>query len=242
MRSLPPAGGSSIPTPSRCAASRSESLIGRSASGVCASPCSRIAPLRAQRRRALERHHHVGRGDAVAGQQVADEPRARELARDVVVQVRVQPAVARVELRRGADREHRRVEQVEPERRRGPAASRSSASDTESPRAQLQRPVVGDVEAAERVGRVRVARRDALDRRHDAAVDEVEADGGGRRHGAQATSPATASASLSIASPGCDTVSGPLVDEPRCCTTWASSCAISLSPDAEPGLYSPFAK
>ena len=62
--------------------------------------------------------HHVGRRDAVALEQVADEPRARQLARDVVLQVGVEAAVARVELRRGADGEHRGVEQVEPERGR----------------------------------------------------------------------------------------------------------------------------
>ena len=121
MRSLPPAGGSSMPTPSRCAASRSESLIGRSASGVCASPASRIAPFA---RSGASRSNAIITSAAETPsprQQVADEPRARELARDVVLQVGVQAAVARVELRRGADREHGGVEQVEPERRARPA-------------------------------------------------------------------------------------------------------------------------
>ena len=50
---------------------------------------------------------------------------------------------------------------------------------------------------------------------------------------------AIASASRSIASPGWDTVSGPLSGAPRCCTVWAASCAISSVPAELPGLYSP---
>ena len=139
--------------------------------------------LRAQRRVALERHHHVGGRDALAGQQVADEPRARQLARDVVLEVGVQAAVARVELRRRADREHGGVEQVEPERRGDLREPVVGVGDRVAA-AQLERAVVGDVEAAERVGRVGVGRRDALDRGHHAAVDEVEADADrrARRH------------------------------------------------------------
>ena len=53
---------------------------------------------------------------------------------------------------------------------------------------------------------------------------------------------ATESASVSSVSPGCETVSGPLLGAPRCWTTWASSWAISWSPSAEPGLYWPLAK
>ena len=183
--------------------------------------------LRAQRRVALERHHHVGGRDALARQQVADEPRARQLARDVVLQVRVQAAVARVELRRRADREHGGVEQVEPERRGHVREPVVGVGDRLAAR-QLERAVVGDVEAAERVGRVRVRRRDALDRRHHAAVDEVEADAD--RSAIRRCWSATESASRSIASPGCDTLSGPLALAPRCWTTCASSWAISLSP------------
>ena len=244
MRSLPPAGGSSMPTPSRCAASRSESLIGRSASGVCASPCSRIAPRvrsGAVRSKAIITS---AADDAVAGEQVPDEPRARQLARHVVLQVGVEPPVARVELGRRADGEDGGVEQVEPERLRDVREPVVGVRDGVAA-AQLERAVVGDVEPAERVGRVRVVGRHPLDRRHHAAVDEVEADGRrtGRCHAAaQAIRSATESASRSIASPGCDTESGPLAEEPRCWTTWASSWAISLSPDDEPGLYSPLAK
>ena len=143
--------------PSRSAASRSATLIGRSASGVCASPSSLTAPRWRSRAVAVERRHHVGGRQALALEQVADEPRARELARDVVLQVRVQAPEARVELGRGADGEHRGVEQVEPERvRRRPAAA-SSAPDAESPLREPQRDLVGDVEAAERVAGVGVA-------------------------------------------------------------------------------------
>ena len=53
---------------------------------------------------------------------------------------------------------------------------------------------------------------------------------------------ATASASFSMASPGFETVSGPLVGAPRCWTTCASSCAISLSPSEVFGLYWSLAK
>ena len=132
-------------------------------------------PLRAQRRRALEGEHHVGGRDAVAAQQVADEARAGELAGDVVLQVGVQAPVARVELGRRADREHRGVEQVEAERLRDVGEPVVGVGDRVAA-GELQRAVVGDVEAAERVGRVGVARGDALHRGHHAPVDEVEAD------------------------------------------------------------------
>ena len=126
-------GSSSIRPPSRYAASRSATLIGRSASGVCASPSSRSAPGRRSGRVAVERRHDVRRRDALALEQVADEPRARQLARHVVLQVRVQPAVARVELGRRADAEHGGVEQVEPERARRPSAAARRRSTRSRP-------------------------------------------------------------------------------------------------------------
>ncbi len=58
---------------------------------------------------------HVVWLDAVAGQKARHQPRAGQPPRDVVLQVGVQPAVARMQLRRRADRQHRRVECVEPE-------------------------------------------------------------------------------------------------------------------------------
>ena len=81
----------------------------------------------------VEGGHHVGGREALALEQLADEPRARELARDVVLQVRVQAPVARVELGRRADREHRGLEQVEPERGRRRAAGARRRRSRESP-------------------------------------------------------------------------------------------------------------
>ena len=80
----------------------------------------------------VEGAHHVRRRQALALQQLADEPRRRELARHVVLQVGVEPAVARVELGRGAHREHRGLQRSSPRALTTPA-SRSSASDAESP-------------------------------------------------------------------------------------------------------------
>ena len=81
----------------------------------------------------VEGPHHVGGGEPLALEQLADQARARELARDVVLQVGVEAPVARVELGRRADREHRGLEQVQAERASTTACRRSSASDAESP-------------------------------------------------------------------------------------------------------------
>ena len=189
----------------------------------------------------VEAAHHVGGADALALQQVADQPRARELAGDVVLEVGEQAAEARVELRRRAGGEHRGVEQVQPERGRDGLQPVVGARRGLAAR-ELQRRLVGDVEAAERVGRVGVVGRDALHRGHHAVIDEVEADPRSHLTNTQAIESATESASVSSASPGLETVSGPVLAAPRCCTTWASSWAISRSPSAEPGLYSPLAK
>ena len=131
-----------------------------------------------------ERRQHVRAVDARALEQVGDEPRAGQPARDVVLQVRVEEAVARVQLGRGADAQHREVERVEPE----PLARLGEPRVRVRRRAAVgerERLLVGDVEPAERVGRVGVVRRDALHSRHHAAVDEVEADGRGFGHRAQ---------------------------------------------------------
>ena len=196
--------------PSSTAASRSATLTGRSASGVCASPSSFRAPSRRSRPVGVEGAHHVGGREPFALEQLPDQPRARQLARDVVLQVRVQAPVARVELGRGADRQHRGLEQVEAERLARRCCRRSSASETTVALRQPQRDLVGDVEPAERVAGVGVRARDALDRRHHAAVDEAEGDLRGTS-GTDASPSATSSASRSIASPGLETVSGPLV-------------------------------
>ena len=85
------AGGATTrrrPSPSRCAsispasrnaASRSATFAPRSASGVGPLPwsSSRSAPSRRSGASRLEAREHVGRGDALAGEQAADEPRAR---------------------------------------------------------------------------------------------------------------------------------------------------------------------
>jgi hypothetical protein len=131
----------------------------------------------AQRAIAVERRHHVGGAQPVALEEVADEARAGQLARDVVLQVRVQAAEARVELRCGADGQHGGIEQVQAERA-GRGLEPVVGARRRVAAGEPQRDLVGDVEAAERVARIRVARRDALDRAHHAAVDEVEGNGG----------------------------------------------------------------
>ncbi len=117
------------------AARRPSRRARRAASGRC--PGRAAAARRARRSGAvgLEARRARRRGRRPRRRAGADEARARELAGDVVLQVGVQPAVARVELRRRAERQHRRVEQVEPEplgrrvrgARRGPRASPSRA-------------------------------------------------------------------------------------------------------------------
>ena len=164
-RRRPPLSGSSgAPSPSRNAASGSATLAARSPSGVEPSPSiRRIAPRRRSGERAGEAGEHVGGVTPSPDEQLAEQARAGEPARDVVVQVGEQAAVAGVQLGRGAEAEHRGVERVEPEPRarrrragrRRPAPRASAASD--------ERLVVGDVEAAERVAGVRVAGRGALD-------------------------------------------------------------------------------
>ena len=195
----------------------------------------------AQRPVEVEARHHVGGGHALALEQVPDEARARELAGDVVLQVGEQPPEARVELRRRAGGEHRGVEQVQPERG-GDGGEAVVGARGGLPARELQGGLVGDVEAAERIGRVGVVGGDPLHGGHHAAVDEVEADRLGHVANTQAIESATESASVSRASPGWETVSGPVLAAPRCWTTWASSWAIRRSPSAEPGLYSPLAK
>ena len=185
----------------------------------------------------VERAHHVGRAQPFALEQLADEPRARQLARDVVLQVRVQAAVARVQLGRRAHRQHGGLEQIQPERL-DDALQALVGVRRRLAVGEPQRDLVGDVQPAERIARIGIRAGDPLDRRHHAAVDEAERDRGLlrlRHYGAILS--ATSSASRSMESPGFETVSGPLVGAPRCCTTCASSCAISLSPSEVLGLY-----
>ena len=118
---------------------------------------------RAQRRVGGEAAQDVGAGHARRLEQLGHEPRRGVLAGDVVLQVGEQAAVARVELRRRAQPEHRGVERVEPEPggHRRQAALDALVGDAAG---EGQRQLVGDVEAAERVRRVRVQAGDLLHR------------------------------------------------------------------------------
>ena len=175
IRSRVGCADSSMRPPSSTAASRSATLIGRSASGVCASPSSFSAPSRRSRPSASKAPITSARAQALALEQLADEPRARQLARDVVLQVRVQAAVARVELGRRAHREHRGLQQVQPERLDDGLQALVGVRRRLAVR-EPQRDLVGDVQAAERIARIGIRPGDALDRRHHAAVDEAEGD------------------------------------------------------------------
>ena len=123
---------------------------------------------------------HLLSGDGVSAadvmlafEQLADEPRARELAGDVVLQVGVQAPVARVELRRRAHREHRGLEQVQPELGDDVVQPRVGVRDAVA-LGEPERDLVGDVQAPERIAGIGVGAGDPLDRRHHAAVDEAE--------------------------------------------------------------------
>jgi hypothetical protein len=135
-----------------------------------------------------ERRQHVRAVDARALEQVGDEPRAGEPARDVVLQVRVEEAVARVQLGRGADAQHREVERVEAE----PLAGLGEARVGVGRRAAVgerERLLVGDVEPAERVLGTVVGRRGGLDGGPQALVEEAEADRGELSRGHAAPQP-----------------------------------------------------
>ena len=106
-----------------------------------------------------EAREHVAAVDAVAAQQARDEPRARQPSGHVVLEVGVQPPVARMQLGRGAHREHGGVERVQPEPLGGGREQRVGLLRAEVA-GQRQRLIVGDVEPAERVVGVSVLRRD----------------------------------------------------------------------------------
>ena len=151
----------------------------RSASGVGPPPSSsRIAPRRRSGRVRSKQRQHVGRvRRPSSASRPRDQPRARQLAGHVVVEVGEEPAVARAQLRRGAERRA-----PPPRARRARAAPAAREARVERRRrlraGERERQLVGDVEAAERVGRVRVACRDRLDRRADARVERARS---GRR-------------------------------------------------------------
>ena len=116
---------------------------------------------------------HVVRLDAVAGQEARDQPRTGQSPRDVVLQVGVQPAVARVEFGRRADRQHRRVERVEPQPvdRRRQGGVRVLGPEVSGER---QRLVVGDVQPAQRIVLVVVDGGDGPHRRLHPLVQELK--------------------------------------------------------------------
>ena len=97
-------------------AGRRPSPAGRPAATGPSGASSRIAPPREQPRGGAERSVSTSaRSTPSPSSRSADEPRAGEPARHVVLQVGVEEAVARVQLGRRADAEHRDVERVEPE-------------------------------------------------------------------------------------------------------------------------------
>ena len=175
--------------------------------------------------RVLEAGEHVGGGDAVAREQPRDEPRARQPARDVVVQVGEQAAVARVSSG-AAQRPSTAVSSASSPRPRRRRRGGASASVAPGRRGERERLVVGDVEPAKRVARVRVALPAACSTRaRSRASKEGEADD--RRGLSRRAHGATPSASTSSDSPGFETTSGPDIGAPRCWSVWATSWAIS---------------
>ncbi len=167
---------------------------------------------RAAGRRARSRRARRSRAAPWPASSRADEARAGELPGHVVVQVGVEAAVARAQLRRGADREHRALQ-----RRRDRASRRRRRAARRARRPPLageaQRLLVRDVEAAEGVERVRVAGGDALDGLANTGLQRCEQ--ARRRWGETQPRPrAACSASRSSGSPGCETRSGPRCGRP----------------------------
>ena len=209
-------------------------------SGVVPSPSiSRSAPERRSGAAWPKHAEHVGGRDALAGEQVADEPRAREPARDVVVQVGEQAPVARVQLGRGAEAEDRGVERVEAEAR---APRRRAARRRRWPRGRRPATAPG-----RRRCRGRGAGRRGSGRRPRRARPPCGRARRGRRSRPRRvlqprSSPAVWSAASSSGSPGFETTSGPLIGAPSCWSACATSWAISSRPAAVCGWYSPGAK
>ena len=139
-------------------------------------------------------------------------------ARDVVVQVGEQAAVAGVQLRRGAEAEHGGVERVEPEPR---ARLGEPGVRVVGPRVggERQRLVVGDVQPAQRVAGVRIPRPRA---RRGLSAGRRGTRSGRPRRRQPTSSRATPSAWTSSASPGFETTSGPDSGARRCWSVWAT--------------------
>ncbi len=128
---------------------------------------------RAKRAVAAEAGEHVGFGSALARQQPGDEARARELAGHVVVEIRVQPAVARAELGCGADRQDGLLERAQAELQGCVGETGVQLVGVALAR-EPERLLVGDVEAAKRIERARVAGGDALDRLANVSLELFE--------------------------------------------------------------------
>ena len=105
---------------------------------------------------------------------------------------------------------------------------------------ERQRLLVGDVQAAQRVGRVRVARRRRLDRRAHARVEEAKATAAATQTGASRAT--RVGVALDRVARAARPSAGRAAGAPRCWTTWASSWASSSSPSRVPGRYSPWPK
>ena len=131
----------------------------------------------------LKAGQDIGRVDPLARQQLGGEARTGQPPGDVVLEVGVQAAVAGLQLRRDAQRQHRAVERVEAEPRHRLVESRARSR---RPRlgGQRHRLLIGDVEAAERVVGVVAGRHGSLHRGLDAALEKLKPvqRGPGRRH------------------------------------------------------------
>ena len=120
-----------------------------------------------------EAGQHVDAGDPLPHQQLGRQARAREAAGHVVLEVGVEAPVARVQLGRGAHRQHRAVQRVQPQALRRGRQGRIGVREG-GVVGHGQSLVVGDVEPSERVVAARVALRRRSNRRADARVDERE--------------------------------------------------------------------
>ena len=128
---------------------------------------------RGQPRVGREAREHVARVHSVAGQQAGDEPGARQPSGHIVLEVRVQAPVPRMQLRRGAHREHGGVERVQPEPL-GSCREQRVGFLRADVAGQRQRLIVGDVEPSQRVVGASVLRRDRAHRREQPRVEERE--------------------------------------------------------------------
>ena len=154
-----------------------------------------------------EAREHVGLRDAAAAEQRGRQPRARELPRHVVVQVGVEPAVARMQLGRAHSASASRLERVEPEQ--GGRARAGSVGDLRTgPRRPAQAPARRRCRAPA-AGRRGLRRGRRRPRRRPGAARRGTRTSRSWRISAVPHLARIDSASRSLASPGCETLSGP---------------------------------